>query len=67
MELGVYRSARVGSEHVALKWLVGHPAITAVIPGTDRPQYMTDNLKAGMGRLPDAAMRKRMAAHIESL
>jgi aryl-alcohol dehydrogenase-like predicted oxidoreductase len=51
----------------ALKWLLGHPAITAVIPGTDRPQYMTDNLKAGMGRLPDAAMRKRMVAHIEQL
>lgn len=51
----------------ALKWLIGHPAITAVIPGTDKPQYMTDNLKAGMGRLPDAAMRKRMVAHVEAL
>ncbi len=51
----------------ALKWLLGHPAITAVIPGTDKPQYMTDNLKAGMGRLPDSAMRKRMVAHFEGL
>lgn len=50
-----------------LKWLLGHPAITAVIPGTDRPEYMTDNLKAGMGRLPDQAMRKRMVQVIESL
>ncbi len=51
----------------ALKWLLGHPAITAVIPGTDKAQYMTDNLKAGMGRLPDAAMRKKMVDIFEAL
>ena len=51
----------------ALKWLLGHPAITAVIPGTDKAQYMTDNLKAGMGRLPDAAMRKKMVEIFEAL
>lgn len=51
----------------ALKWLLGNPAITAVIPGTDKPQYMTDNLKAGMGRLPDAAMRKKMIELVEAL
>jgi aryl-alcohol dehydrogenase-like predicted oxidoreductase len=51
----------------ALKWLLGHPAITAVIPGTDKAQYMTDNLKAGAGRLPDAAMRKKMIDIFEAL
>ena len=51
----------------ALKWLLGHPAITAVIPGTDKAQYMTDNLKAGIGRLPDAAMRKKMVEIFEAL
>jgi aryl-alcohol dehydrogenase-like predicted oxidoreductase len=50
-----------------LKWLLGNPTVTAVIPGTDRPEFMTDNLKAGMGRLPDAAMRKRMVQVFESL
>ena len=50
-----------------LKWLLGNPTVTAVIPGTDRPEYMTDNLKAGMGRLPDQAMRKQMVAIIEKL
>jgi len=49
----------------ALKWLLGNPAITAVIPGTDKPQYMVDNLKAGLGRLPDAALRKKMVETIE--
>jgi aryl-alcohol dehydrogenase-like predicted oxidoreductase len=51
----------------ALKWLLGHPAINSVIPGTDKPQYMTDNLKAGMGRLPDAAMRKKMVEIFDAL
>ncbi len=51
----------------ALKWLLGHPAVTAVIPGTDRPQYMVDNLKAGTGPMPDAAMRKKMVETLEAL
>jgi aryl-alcohol dehydrogenase-like predicted oxidoreductase len=50
-----------------LKFLVSHPAINAVIPGTDKPQYMVDNLGAGRGRLPDAAMRKRMVDYWTSL
>ena len=50
-----------------LKWLLGNPAVTAVIPGTDRPEFMTDNLKAGMGRLPDPDMRKRMVQIFENL
>jgi aryl-alcohol dehydrogenase-like predicted oxidoreductase len=43
-----------------LKYLVSHPTVTAVIPGTDKPEYMLDNLTAGRGRMPDAAMRRRM-------
>lgn len=43
-----------------LKYNLSHPAVTAVIPGTDKPQYMLDNLNAGRGRMPDAAMRKRI-------
>jgi hypothetical protein len=31
-----------------------------VIPATSRPQHLADNMKAGTGRLPDAAMRERM-------
>jgi aryl-alcohol dehydrogenase-like predicted oxidoreductase len=43
-----------------LKYNLSHPAVTAVIPGTDLPQYMLDNLNAGRGRMPDAAMRRRI-------
>lgn len=50
-----------------LKWLLGNPAVTAVIPGTDKPEYMVDNLGAGRGRVPDAAMRRRIVEWYESL
>ena len=50
-----------------LKWILGHPAVTCVIPGTARPEHMLDNRAAGAGAMPDEALRKRMAAHYESL
>jgi aryl-alcohol dehydrogenase-like predicted oxidoreductase len=50
-----------------LKFNLSHPSITAVIPGTDKPEYMLDNLQAGRGVLPDAAMRKRMVEFWETL
>jgi len=50
-----------------LKFILGHPAVTAVIPGTDKPEYMLDNLQAGRGQLPDAAMRKRIVQYWDSL
>ncbi len=50
-----------------LKYLLGHPAVTCVIPGTRRVAHLTDNLQAGMGRLPDAAQRKRMLETMNTL
>jgi aryl-alcohol dehydrogenase-like predicted oxidoreductase len=50
-----------------LKYLLGHPAVTCVIPGTRRTAHLKDNLQAGIGRLPDAATRKRMVQYIERL
>ena len=40
-----------------LKYILAEPAVTAVIPATDKPHYMADNLLAGQGRLPDAQQR----------
>jgi aryl-alcohol dehydrogenase-like predicted oxidoreductase len=51
----------------ALKWILGNPTVTAVIPGVGRVDYLTDDMAAGRGRLPDAAMRKRMADYVASL
>ncbi|HEX4272326.1 MAG TPA: aldo/keto reductase [Rhizomicrobium sp.] len=50
-----------------LKFTLSHPEITAVIPGTDKPAHMIDNLGAARGRQPDAAMRQRMIKYVESL
>jgi hypothetical protein len=35
--------------------------------GTTKPHHMLDNIGGGIGRLPDEATRKRMAALIDSL
>lgn len=50
-----------------LKFVVSHPAVTCAIPATSRVDHMVENMGAGLGRLPDAAMRRRMVAHFESL
>jgi diketogulonate reductase-like aldo/keto reductase len=50
-----------------LKYIVSHPAVTCVIPATSRAHHMEDNMQAGFGRLPDAALRKRMEAFHTSL
>jgi len=50
-----------------LKWILGHPAVTCVIPGTRRVVHMHDNLAAARGRLPDARERARMLEHLRTL
>ena len=45
-----------------LKWIVAHPAVICVIPATNNPQHLEDNMAAGVGRLPDAKTRQRMAS-----
>ncbi len=50
-----------------LKYILAHPAVTCVIPGSGKVHHMADNLAAGRGRLPDAAQRKRMAELIQNL
>ncbi|MBU2097691.1 MAG: aldo/keto reductase [Gammaproteobacteria bacterium] len=50
-----------------LKFVLGHPAITAVTPATSRPANMEDNIGGMLGRLPDDAMRRRMIATVEAL
>jgi len=38
---------------VLLKFVLSHPAVTCAIPGTSRPEHMTDNARAGMGVIPE--------------
>ena len=50
-----------------LKYIVSHPAVTCAIPGMARAEYVEDNLGAARGRLPDAALRRRMEGFIDAL
>lgn len=45
-----------------LKWILGHPAVTCVIPATTKVRHMVDNLGAAAGPLPDAGQRERIEA-----
>ncbi|MEX0958309.1 MAG: aldo/keto reductase [Burkholderiales bacterium] len=50
-----------------LKYVASHPAVTAITPATSRPENMADNMGGAVGRLPDAAMKKRMIQLVEAL
>jgi aryl-alcohol dehydrogenase-like predicted oxidoreductase len=50
-----------------LKYILASEAVNVVLPGTDKPEYMIDNLNAGRGRLPDAALRRKMVEFVQSL
>ncbi|HEX3861646.1 MAG TPA: aldo/keto reductase [Stellaceae bacterium] len=50
-----------------LKYLIGDPAVTCVIPATASPEHMADDLKGGLGRLPDADQRAAIRRLWDSL
>ena len=50
-----------------LKFIVAHPAVTCAIPATTQVAHLVENMGAAAGALPDAAMRRRMIAHVEGL
>ena len=50
-----------------LKFVLSHPAVTCAIPATSKPKHLLDNMQAGLGRLPDTALRVRMAQYIQAL
>lgn len=52
---------------VMLKYLVSHPAVTCAVPGMAQARYVDDNLRAAQGRLPDAALRRRMEQYLDGL
>lgn len=51
----------------SLKFILGNPAVTGVVTETRQVRHVLDNMGAGYGRLPDAALRHRMSEHLLSL
>jgi len=52
---------------VALKFVVTHPAVTCAIPATSQVAHLRQNMAAARGRMPDAALRERMARDVAAL
>lgn len=50
-----------------LKWVISHPAITAVTPATSQAKHMIDNIGGGIGRLPTPAQRKALVEFVDAL
>ena len=50
-----------------LKYVVSHPAVTCAIPGTTKPHHVRDNFGAALGRLPDAALRRKQEQFFDAL
>jgi diketogulonate reductase-like aldo/keto reductase len=50
-----------------LKFIVGHPAVTSVIPATARVNHMVDNMLANFGSVPDQQQRAEMLRIFEQL
>jgi diketogulonate reductase-like aldo/keto reductase len=43
-----------------LKFIIGHPAVTCLIPATSKVDHMQDNMGANRGPVPDAQQRAEM-------
>lgn len=52
---------------ILLKFVVSHPAVACAIPATTRVDHVRENLGVARGPMPDAAMRRRMAADVEAM
>ena len=51
----------------ALKFVISHPAVSCAIPATRRVDHVRENMAAARGRMPDEALRRRMASHVAGL
>ena len=50
-----------------LKFIISHPSVTCAIPATTKVEHVKENMIAGVGSLPDQAMRKRMIDYVEKV
>jgi diketogulonate reductase-like aldo/keto reductase len=62
-------AAQIGCDswaQILLKFVLSHPAVTCVIPGTSRPEHMRDNARAGVGPMPDRELRNMIVTALKS-
>ncbi|MFQ5683226.1 MAG: aldo/keto reductase [Candidatus Binatia bacterium] len=50
-----------------LKFVISHPVVTCAIPATNKVHHLVDNMGAGVGPLPDATLRERMARYVAKI
>ncbi|HEY0368970.1 MAG TPA: aldo/keto reductase [Chthoniobacterales bacterium] len=50
-----------------LKWIIANPAVTCAIPATNKVAHLEDNMRGGIGRLPNESLRKRMIETVAKL
>ena len=50
-----------------LKFILGHPAVTCIIPATSKVRHMRDNMGANTGPLPDSGQREEMLRAFDAL
>ncbi|MDQ6904112.1 MAG: aldo/keto reductase [Bacteroidota bacterium] len=50
-----------------LKYIIAHPAVTCVIPATGNLEHEHENVKAGIGKLPEEELRKLMIDYLQRL
>jgi diketogulonate reductase-like aldo/keto reductase len=63
-------AAEIGCDSWAqavLKFIITHPAVTCAIPATRQVAHVRQNMGAARGRMPDAALRSRMARDVAAL
>ena len=50
-----------------LKFVISHPAVTCAIPATSKLSHLEDNMRAGLGQVPDSPTRARMVRALDEI
>jgi len=50
-----------------LKFILAHPAVTAITPATSQAKNMIDNIGGGIGAIPNAAQREQVIKFVDAL
>jgi len=51
---------------LSIKWILSNPAVTCVITESSKTDHAIDNLRGGLGKLPDENQRERISKLLQS-